>query len=927
MTDKEIIKKLKQEIAALKKKNNVLIEFKDITWGKQTFETLKKSEAEYRTLAEKIDEGLVLVNKKEDIIFINPAGCRMFGYSKEELIGKNLEELFPLESFKEIKRQTRNRRKGETGRYEITIIRKDGTERILMVTASPMLDERGKYKGGYGLIQDITGQKLRDAELRNSKELIETVMDNVSDDISLIDVHNYEIASANKTFLKKYNLKKEELTGKTCYKITHNLGEPCKPPDDICPLIETEKTGQTKRVVHRHIDAKGRKFYCEISTSPVKNDKGEVYQVVHAARDISIQKKAEEEILRLNKILSTFYLINQDIIIETDINKLLNKICERIVRELDIRFVWIGTTSNESYDVEPIAQAGFEKDYLKKIRITYDTSEHGRGPTGTAISTKKPSVMRFIDTDKRFKPWRKQALQRGYRSSASFPMITSGKCVGALNLYSPEPDAFGKKEIDLFGTLAGDIAIALKTAKKEEALRESEERFKRLSDATEEAVAIHDSGKILEVNKTFWKMFGYKEKEVVGMSALDLAAPESRELILKNIITGYEKQYEAVGLRKDGSSFYIELTGKAIPYKDKKARVTVVRDITERKRTEETLKEREEHYRDLFELSPIGNVTCTLDGKFISANQAFVEMMCYSKKELYKMTFMDITHPDDTEISEKMVKEIVSGKILHFQLEKKYITKKGKIIECLIKVSLVKDIKGNPVSTIGQLIDITELKQAEKNIMELNEELEQKVIERTAQLEVANEEIKVLLSEMHHRVKNNLQIISSLLNLQSASIKNKELSKALKDSQDRIETMALIHETLYQKRTLSRINLNKYLENLIKDRIKANSNMSCKVECKIDIPGIDLKINTMVPIGLLINELVTNSLKHAFLNMKKGLIDVNVKKIPGNKYNIQYSDNGVGFSKDTGCEKSKTLGIELIDSFITQIDGSFTRKS
>ena len=565
------------------------------------------------------------------------------------------------------------------------------------------------------------------------------------------------------------------------------------------------KTGETAPFIEEKlINFRGEEIIAEVTGILIDYDHKP--SILVTIRDITEKKNAEEEILTLNKILNTLYKISQDVIIETDINKLLNKVCDRIIKELDIRFVWIGAINSESVEVKPIAQAGFEKDYLKKARITYDKSKYGKGPTGTAIRTGKPSVMRFIDTDNRFKPWREIASQRGYRSSASFPMFTKGKCMGALNLYSQSSDAFGAIETDLYGTLADYVAIALKTITKEKELRESEEKFRSLAEESPNMIFINKKGKVVYANKKCEEVLGYTRKELYSgnFNFMTLFPPEHKDTIIKK--------------------FREHREGRDVPTYE-------------------------------FEL----------------------------------------------------------------------LKKNGGRLNVIQNTQLI-DYEGER-SILGIVTDITELKHAENSIIELNEKLEQKVQERTEQLEVANMEIKVLLREMHHRVKNNLQIISSLLNLQSANVNNEELSRALKDSQSRIETMALIHESLYKKETLSRINLRKYLEDLTNDRIRANSKKGFKVISKIDVPEVKLNISTIVPIGLLINELVTNSLKHAFQNIKEGRIKISLKKLTNNKYNLLYSDNGTGFPKDTDNKRSKSLGIELINSFIDQIGGTFVLKT
>jgi GAF domain-containing protein len=176
---------------------------------------------------------------------------------------------------------------------------------------------------------------------------------------------------------------------------------------------------------------------------------------------VAEQKRAEGRIKHLDSLLRATSRINQLIIKEKDRDLLFQRACE-ILREVkDCRFVWIGTIKESDYDVFPAAQAGFEEGYLKTIRVTWDDSPTGRGPTGMAIKTRQPSVMRDIANDPSFQPWREQALKRGYASSAAVPIIYNDRVYGAINKYSALADAFDEEEISILVELAGDIGFAL----------------------------------------------------------------------------------------------------------------------------------------------------------------------------------------------------------------------------------------------------------------------------------------------------------------------------------------------------------------------------------------------------------------------------------------------------------------------------------
>lgn len=188
-------------------------------------------------------------------------------------------------------------------------------------------------------------------------------------------------------------------------------------------------------------------------------------------------------------------------------------------------------------------------------------------------------------------------------------------------------------------------------------------------------------------------------------------------------------------------------------------------------------------------------------------------------------------------------------------------------------------------------------------------------------------EKETLLKEIHHRVKNNLQTVSSLLSMQGRNTSNQQIKKIIKSSQNRVISMAIIHEMLYMNDNLSKIEFKPYVEELSAFLIKSAVGSSHNIDMNIDIPNIKLGIDTAIPLGLLINETITNSLKYGFKDRNEGLIAIGLQKVENgdNDYVLTISDNGIGFSDEVNYTSTKSLGLKLIHNLARQLQGSVVK--
>lgn len=250
------------------------------------------------------------------------------------------------------------------------------------------------------------------------------------------------------------------------------------------------------------------------------------------------------------------------------------------------------------------------------------------------------------------------------------------------------------------------------------------------------------------------------------------------------------------------------------------------------------------------------------------------------------------------------------------------------------------------ISTYEQAVRVNEeLKIRERQIIELNETLEQRVAERTAELHATNQQLQteiesrkraeahtlaalkekeILLGEIHHRVKNNLQVITSLLDLQSASIEDPQLLTMLRDSQNRIRSMAYIHQTLCESENLARVNFVNILDSLVPDVAASYGVDANRIAIDIIASEVLMPINVAIPCGLMVTELITNALKHAFPNGRKGRIQIDLHAQANSEVVLAVSDNGIGIAADTELKDTSSLGMQLVALLTEQLGGVLT---
>jgi two-component sensor histidine kinase len=230
------------------------------------------------------------------------------------------------------------------------------------------------------------------------------------------------------------------------------------------------------------------------------------------------------------------------------------------------------------------------------------------------------------------------------------------------------------------------------------------------------------------------------------------------------------------------------------------------------------------------------------------------------------------------------------------------ITRSGRNIEGLLTTKLIS--YGGESAILGIITDITKRKEAED------------------QIRASLHEKEVLLKEIHHRVKNNLQIISSMLNLQAMQIMDDDLKAVFKESMGRVQSMAIVHEKMYHSKDLSKIGFADYISDLTKELFSSYGVDPSHIRSSVNIDDVKLGVDVAIPCGLIVNELISNSLKHAFPNGEKGEISIDLNRDPDNRFKLTVYDNGTGFPENVDFTEMESLGLRLVNTLVEQLKGT-----
>ncbi len=523
------------------------------------------------------------------------------------------------------------------------------------------------------------------------------------------------------------------------------------------------------------------------------------------------RKKAEEKLLRLNRLYSVLSAINHAIVHTGDRDALFRDFCRVAVRLGGFRLAWVGLVDPETGAVNIVAADG-ETAYLDGIRVSVNQEPEGMGPTGTTIREGRSYICNDFFSTSITKPWQGRARAHGLFSSASIAIRNDQQVIGALTLYAAAKDIFDTQQVELLERLGDDISFALDNLVLKDRVREAEVQARIAGERERAAVALRQSEELLRQSE------------------------EQYHTLFNTLIEGFctiDIVFDA-----DGRPLDCRLLETNAAF----ARQTGLQNAQGR-RMRELVPDCEQYWFDIF-----GNVATT-------------------------------------------------GESVRLENEVKAL---GRIFDvCAYRM-------GGPESRRVAVLfnDITERKRTERL------------------LQASLQEKETLLKEIHHRVKNNLQVISSLVNLQSEAIDDPGLWGYLRDIRDRVRSMALVHEKLYQSEDLACVPFDSYVGSLLNYLGRAYTTSGTAVRLTMDLQPVRLSVEKAVPCGLILNELFTNAFKHAFRGRSQGEITTVLHTDADGTIRLRVGDDGVGLPPGLDWRRSRSLGLRLVQMLAGQLNAT-----
>lgn len=753
------------------------------------------------------------------------------------------------------------------------------------------------------IVRDITAYNRSQEELTEVNERLKKVLKSINHII-----YDIGIAEDGSKKFRYISPQIENIYGYTIQEFKDLLkadkGIDLFHPDDVKSIKEhSEILNKTKKPISHtyRLKPKGSSKYLYIQEDifPELNEKGKHVGNFGIAKDVTDKVLVEQQIKERERILSTLFSHLPGMAFRCSVDdqwtmQVVSKGCENIT----------GYTRDELINNKVVAFVDLiHKDYRSYTvkEIVKDISPDGTFSFEYKINAKNGDEKWVWEQGEVVKDTEGNIVAfEGYMTD-----LTSRKNIEEQRLRAEIAEKENKEL---------EEEIAKRRAAQEELAKAQELNNSIIDSSLDMILATDKAGNITQVSPSVERNFGYKETELIGKNGLILYSNKS---FFKNVYESLEASGEFSGeienITKDGEIFTSYLSASIL--KDKNGNeigsMGVSRDITQLKKAEKELKTQTTKLESIFESSANMMIyTIDADFKMSSFNRKFEQLakIKFDYQVNLNDDFIDFIKPnvkgEHHESLMKYYRDAMEGKPCEF--EGPMLDKNGNTIWIETFLSpITVDQKTNEIACLAH--EITDKKIAEK------------------QLKQSLSEKEVLLKEVHHRVKNNLQVISSILNLQSSYVKDNNTLNILRESQNRIKSMSFIHESLYQNTNFSAIKFSEYIDKLSRNLVNTYA-FGKNIELKSDLDPVAVSLDQAIPCGLILNELISNALKYAFIGKPEGVVELTLKEeeIDGKetKVIITVKDNGIGMPLSFDVDNADSLGLQLVYTLIDQLEGT-----
>lgn len=710
---------------------SILLSFRDVTERIKSEKELSDSENKFATVFRSNPVSLTLVSATEGIFTdVNDAFLQGTGYTRTEVIGKTAKEVGIFADEKEyIRLVSVLQEKHFVHGMELRCRIKTGEIRTCRFTSNVILI--GGRPQILSIVEDITERKLADDAIRESEERYRLILENTNEGILVNELTPRgpgKIIDANESACRILGMSREEM---------HNLSlvdldtpEMKKRAPEIIQEIM-----RTRHIVFQtnYLTKDNREKIIDISVSLFDlNGNPTMLSVV---RDIT-EQKAGESALRAQV----------SGMVGTTGRESLDRIAESIS-------VWLGADCIMIGEITP------DQEHVRVLSMILDGNrieDYSYTLKGTPCeSTAEKGFCIYPDNVARLFPDSRDLSELHIRGYAGTPLRNlEGKIVGILCILMRNPLNLPSSAREIIDIIAAKAAAEIGRLNALKALSESEEKFRALVEHSLDGTLILDpEGKILFANNTAGQIIDVQNlDEIIGTrNVMEFISPSSQNDVRKDFhkvaegVDGFIARYRILTVNQ--KERWVESIGKLISFQNTQSILISIRDITDRQRAEEALKESEERFRKIFSSSVLGTSLISPDLRFLLVNPAGVSMLGYTEEEMQAMTYQEITHPDDLPINMDHITDLKTGARQVYSMEKRYIRKDGSILWGSIKVTTIRDHKDELLYYLAQIEDITPRKQAEEALRQ------------------ANKKLNLLSGITRHDINNQLSILNSCVEM------------------------------------------------------------------------------------------------------------------------------------------------------------------